>query len=186
MAAVLKIRNEVLECLDDLSRSDRESVLAKTEKIRLLMRQTATGVREIGRQLIQLKEIIGHGRWAEYLLRAYGWEDARMAQHFMNVAVRFGNVKSEKFTQFAPSVLYMLAAPSTPLGAIEEALEQDEPPTIQETAKIVEKHKAQVSLEEATVGLPPEKREEIRRIAAKEARRVALERGMASLERARS
>ena len=178
MAVVAALeRAEATAYLDGLSKSDRKAVSTKTEKVLSLIRRTATDVREIGRQLIQLKEIVGHSRWTEYLFRELGWEDPRTAQNFMAVAVRFANVKNEKFSFLAPSVLYLLAAQSTPQAAVEEVMEQaeeDEPPTVEEAKEIVAKHKA-VSLEEATASLPPQKRAEVRRIALQEARRDKLE-----------
>lgn len=178
MTTALKVRDEEATAyLEGLSGSDRKTVAAKTEKMRALIRRAATDVREIGRQLIQVKAILGHGRWGEYLFRSFGWEE-QTARNCMNVAVRFANVKSPKFGDFAPSVLYLLAAPSTPQEAVDEAMERaeaDEPPNVEEAKKIVSRHKEAASLEEATADLPPAKRAEVRRIALKEARRDKLE-----------
>lgn len=177
MTTALKASDEATAYLEGLSRSDLKAVAAKTEKMRALIRRAATDVREIGRQLIQVKEILGHGRWGEYLFRSFGWEE-QTARNCMNVAVRFANVKSPKFGDFAPSVLYLLAAPSTPQAAVEEALEQaeeGEPPTVKEAKEIVAKHQEAASFEEAAADLPPEKRAKLRQIALKEARRDKLE-----------
>lgn len=182
MTTALKVRDEEATAyLEGLSGSDRRSVAAKTEKMRALIRRAATDVREIGRQLIQVKAILGHGRWGEYLFRSFGWEE-QTARNCMNVAVRFANVKSPKFGDFAPSVLYLLAAPSTPQGAVDEVLEAaeqaetpDEMPSVKGTQETIAKHKASVSIDEATADLPPQKRAEVRRIALKEARRDKLE-----------
>ncbi|MCB0043685.1 MAG: hypothetical protein KDE23_28555, partial [Caldilinea sp.] len=59
------------------------------------------------------------GRWLE---AEFQWSDSA-AQKFMAVANRF---KSVKFTDLtvAPSALYLLAAPSTPEEAVDEALER--------------------------------------------------------------
>lgn len=67
----------------------------------------------------------------------------RMAQNFMRVAIRF---KSEKFSDLsiAPSALYLLAAPSTPDEAVDEALDraaQGEKITHHAAQEIVSQHK---------------------------------------------
>ena len=49
-------------------------------------------------------------------------EDA--AQRFMAVAIRFGEIP--QFAVFKPSVLYALAAPSTPDSVVEKAIEKAE------------------------------------------------------------
>lgn len=176
------------EYFDGLSRSDLEAVRDKTEKIRSLVRKSAEDVREIGRQLIQAKEILGHGRWAEYLFHNFGWEE-RTARNFMSVAVRFSQVKSEIIADFAPTVLTMLAAPSTPQAAVDEAMdlaEQGHAPAVKETKALIEKHKTDVSLERATAGLPPAKAAEVKRVAVKEGRRdklAAIERHCVALRK---
>lgn len=48
-----------------------------------------------------------------------------MANNFMQVATRFGGGMSDYLT-FKPTVLYALAAPSTPDSVIEKAIEQAE------------------------------------------------------------
>ncbi len=88
----------------------------------MLMKRTAQGIIEIGQRLIGVKNQLGHGRFGDWLDAEFDWTE-RTAQQFINVARRF---KSENFSdlQLAPSALYLLAAPSTPEAAREEALER--------------------------------------------------------------
>ncbi len=64
------------------------------------------------------------GEWLPYLDREFGWAD-RTARNFINVAENF---KLENFSDLSigPSALYLLASPSTPESAREEAVAQAE------------------------------------------------------------
>lgn len=86
------------------------------------MRRTAQDIIEIGQKLIDVKERLGHGKFGLWLRLEFEWTD-RTARQFMRVAEAF---KSENFSDlnFAPSALYLLAAPSTPDEVRREALER--------------------------------------------------------------
>jgi hypothetical protein len=59
----------------------------------------------------------------------------------MHVAQRFGEIEMSKISTFAPSALYLLAAPSTPESARTEALEraaEGEPITYSAAREIME------------------------------------------------
>ena len=151
---------------DALPARDRRRVTEKTEKIRGLVRRSATDLREIGRQLIQVKELLGHGLFGEWLVREFGW-DERTAQRFMTVAVRFEGIKSDKLSLFAPSALTLLAAPSTPDGAVEEALadaDAGQPVGCSRAQELIEQHTAAT---EALSGLSADQQEEIREGASR-------------------
>lgn len=118
-------------------------VEGRTSEIRVLVRRSATDITEIGGKLIQVKERIGHGLFGVWLEQEFGWTD-RTAQRFMNVAERFGKSDNLSDLTIAPSALYLLAAPSTPEAAVEEALSQAEggaAVTYTRTREIVERHK---------------------------------------------
>src|SRR5262249_12572377 len=93
--------------------------------IRQLGKQTVENVVEIGRRLVQCKELVGHGNWLPWLDREFGW-DERTARNFMRAHELA--TKSEKFSDLnlPLSALYMLAAPSTPPEARDEVLARAE------------------------------------------------------------
>ena len=97
-------------------------VQEQTGEIRLLMRRTAQGIIEVGQKLIEVKQRLGHGHFLDWLAAEFEWTE-RTARRFMTVAEKFGT-KSDILSSVdvAPTALYLLAAPSTPETAREEAL----------------------------------------------------------------
>ena len=108
--------------MNPLARIEREDeyVIQATEEIRSRLRRTVEDIVIIGRTLIGVKERLGHGRFGEWLDAEFGWTD-RAAQRFMQVASRF---KSDIMSDLSitPTALYLLAAPSTPDEAFEQAI----------------------------------------------------------------
>ncbi len=104
----------------DLDLETRIVVQQRTEEIRVLARRTAQDIIDIGAKLIDVKARLGYGYFGRWLGAEFGWTD-RTARQMMAVTERFN---SEKFSvlDFAPSALYMLAAPSTPEPARLEAV----------------------------------------------------------------
>ena len=94
-------------------------VLEQTGEIRVLMKRTAQGIVEIGQKLIEVKGRLAHGRFGDWIEAEFGWS-WDTAGRFINVATRFSDVP--QLAEFAPSALYILAAPSTPAPARAEAL----------------------------------------------------------------
>ena len=96
-------------------------VKVQTGEIRGLMKRTVESIFEIGQRLIIVKERLGHGRFGSWLETEFDW-DERTARRFMSVAENLKN-KSDKLSEvdFAPSALYVLASPSTPESARDEA-----------------------------------------------------------------
>lgn len=96
-------------------------VQQQTGEIRGLMKRTVESIFEIGQRLITVKKRLGHGRFGSWLETEFDW-DERTARRFMSVAENLKN-KSDTVTDgnFAPSALYILAAPSTPEAARDEA-----------------------------------------------------------------
>ena len=85
------------------------------------MKRTVESIFEIGQRLITVKQRLGHGRFGSWLETEFDW-DERTARRFMSVAENLKN-KSDTVSEinFAPSALYILAAPSTPEAARDEA-----------------------------------------------------------------
>ncbi len=121
-------------------------VQEQTGEIRGLMRRTAQDIFEIGQKLVEIKAKLGHGRFGTWLAVEFDWTE-RTAQQFMNVARQF---KAENFSdlQLAPSALYLLAAPSTPQKARQEAIaraELGETITYKTAKAIKQEHKSSQS-----------------------------------------
>ena len=147
--------------LDDDS---RQFIQQQTGEIRGLMKRTAQGIVEIGQKLIEVKEKLGHGRFLGWLQAEFAWTD-ETARRFMNVAQEIGQIP--QVVDFAPSALYILAAPSTPKTAREEAIaraEAGEPITYTTAKEIKKKYtsstaksksKAEPEPEQTPVVLPP-------------------------------
>ncbi len=104
-----------------LDASTSQFVKVQTGEIRGLMKRTVESIFEIGQRLIIVKERLGHGRFGSWLETEFDW-DERTARRFMSVAENLKN-KSDKLSEvdFAPSALYVLASPSTPESARDEA-----------------------------------------------------------------
>lgn len=92
---------------------------ARTGEIRALVRRSAQDIIEIGAKLIEVKERLPHGAFGQWLESEFGWS-WDTAGNFMRVAGKFRNFRN--IDGFAPSALYLLAAPSTPETAVEEAV----------------------------------------------------------------
>ncbi|MBM7843787.1 DUF3102 domain-containing protein [Herpetosiphon giganteus] len=126
-----------------LDSETRVIVQQKAVEIRDRMRSAAQAVIEIGERLIDVKERLGHGKFGQWLDAEFQWS-ADTARNYMNVAERFG--QNPKISEFAPSALYLLAAPSTPEDARTEAItlaEQGQKITHAVAKQIVSTHKEQ-------------------------------------------
>ncbi len=126
-----------------LDANHARSARGSTEKIRGLMLRTVENIVEIGKELVVIKGVLPHGRFLEWISAEFGWKE-RMARHFMNVAERF---KSANFAEIEMDVsaAYLLAAPSTPEEARQEALkraEKGERVSHDMAAKLVATHKS--------------------------------------------
>lgn len=106
----------------DYSTLDAETLDFVTEqagKIRLLMKRTAQNIIEVGQKLIEIKQRLGYGQYRKWIEAEFNWSKST-ANSFENVAKQFANVQNLDI--FSPSVLYELAAPSTPESARQEAI----------------------------------------------------------------
>lgn len=105
-----------------LDENTRINVQQHTHEIKSLIRRTAKNTMEIGQKLIEVKEELGHGRFTNWLRIEFNWSDSA-ARKFMQVTRQF---KSVNFTDLniSSSALYLLAAPSIPEAARQEAIER--------------------------------------------------------------
>ncbi|PSB28358.1 DUF3102 domain-containing protein [Chlorogloea sp. CCALA 695] len=133
---VIKIENAVVICVIFMTASPKawkkfdytaldvstsQFVQQQTGEIRGLMKRTVESIFEIGQRLIIVKERLGHGRFGSWLETEFEWSQDT-ANHFINVAKKFGKFTNVSEFDMAASALYMLAAPSTPDAARDEAL----------------------------------------------------------------
>ena len=87
------------------------------------MRRSAQDIIDIGQKLIDVKARLGHGHFGGWLEAEFQWSRPT-ATRFMQVASRFSEIVHGE--QFEAKALYLLASPSTPDDAVEEALERAE------------------------------------------------------------
>lgn len=131
-----------------LDTETREFVQTRTADIKGLMRRAAGDIVTIGLHLIAVKARLGHGYYGVWLTSEFDWSEPT-ALRFMRVAERFKSVNLTDL-EVAPSALYLLAAPSTPEAAREEAIgraEDGEAITYSDAQEIVERHKEEAAPE---------------------------------------
>lgn len=98
----------------------RVEIQKKTAEIRIIVKQTGQGIIDIGQRLIEVKEMLPRGSWLKWLETEFGWSE-RTAYNFINVSAKFATVAS--LENIGAKALYLLAAPSTPEEAREDAIE---------------------------------------------------------------
>ncbi len=105
-----------------LDTETRNVVQQKTFELRGLIRRSAQYIIEIGQTLIEIRGQLGYGSFRKWLKAEFSWS-VSAATKFIQVAEQFSCVN---FTQveIAASALYLLARPSTPEEARQEALER--------------------------------------------------------------
>ena len=103
--------NEGKGGLNELTIDQRVKLEGIAREIRNSHLRAGLEIINVGRALTEAREILfgGFTRWLEDELDM----SPRLAQHFMNIAVRFGDVP-KLISGLSPTILYGLAAPSTP------------------------------------------------------------------------
>lgn len=104
-----------------LSAEKREFVLQKTDETQWLLKKTAENIIKIGKNLLAVQAVLPHGSFLPWLQSEFGMSQP-MAYNYIHVAERFDG-KFINFINLASSALYLLAAPSTPESAVNQALE---------------------------------------------------------------
>jgi hypothetical protein len=102
-----------------LDTETRDFVAERTERIRTRLRRAVEDIVGIGSDLLAVKDRLPHGQFLAWLAAECEMSE-RTAYNWMNVAAKFATVAS--LEGISPRALYMLAAPSTPSEAVEEAL----------------------------------------------------------------
>jgi phage N-6-adenine-methyltransferase len=138
---------EQMRLFDDstLDTETRIVVQQRTEEIRSLMRRAAQDIIEIGQKLIEVRGRLRHnkaGGFTGWLRVEFDWSEST-ALKMIQVAERFNHVNFTKLNVGA-SALYLLASPSTPESAREEAIERaqaGEQVTYSVGREVVNRHK---------------------------------------------
>jgi len=141
----MTIAVEVLSDFDysELDTEQRIIIQQRSSEIKSLLRQRAQNAIEIGQKLIEVKEALGHGNYRRWLEMEFVWSHT-IANQFENAVKQFGDVNN--VDNFDSSALRLLAKPSTPIAAVEEAkalVEAGDRVTHADAQAIVAKHKPQ-------------------------------------------
>lgn len=107
--------------LDDLTRA---AVQQATAAIHERLQRTATDLIAIGERLLAVRERLPHGQFGPWLDAEFGWSEGH-ARKLMQVARAFAD-QTDHRDRFAPTALYLLAAPGAPEEARAEALARAE------------------------------------------------------------
>ena len=103
-----------------LDRQTQLVVKQKTTEIKGLIRQTARDIFCVGQKLAEVKQQLKHGEFRNWLKTEFNWS-VSSANKFMQVSEQFQSANFMHLN-FATSALYVLAAPSTPEEARQQAL----------------------------------------------------------------
>lgn len=109
--------------------------------IKVLVKQSLENIIEVGKRLIEVKDLLAHGEWMDWLDAEFGWSE-RTALNYMRVSREF-KIENISNLQIANSALYLLAQPSTPEEAREEAVlraQSGERITVSSTKELLDKY----------------------------------------------
>jgi hypothetical protein len=102
------------------------SVLATVARIRRrLKKMLLEDVVAIGKEILVVRETLPHGEFTPWLKMEFGWA-VRHARNFLAVARRFAKTEINSPLPLKPTVAYLLARPSTPDEAFQEAIARAE------------------------------------------------------------
>lgn len=130
----------------------RETIIDAALDIRQREKRAATDIVEIGRRLLEVRDIVEHGCFLEWIDTEFGWQRST-AYNFMNVADKFP--KFGNLDNFGLSAVYLLSGPSVPDTAIAEAkaVAETQPVTHAVAKRIVAQHRPARRPVEATAPL---------------------------------
>ena len=114
-AEVLRYDYSVIE--DD---GDRNAVMGAAIAIKPLVRRVAEDLIQIGQELIAAKDFLPHGQFTPWIETEFGLHP-RTARRMMAVAERLGH-KADTLSDLSASVLYELAADSTPAETVDRVV----------------------------------------------------------------
>lgn len=130
---------------DTLAEDSRETIIEAAKYIKARVKRTEHDLLAIGQRLIDVKDLLPYGEFHKWTEQEFGISE-RIAQNLMNVARVYGD-KPETVSGLGRSVLYLLAAPTTPESARaeieQEAQEAGQSPTKARAIDVINKHKEQ-------------------------------------------
>lgn len=107
-----------------LPRRTAQQLRSVSRRFRRTAPRSVANIIDIGNDLRRAKSCLDHGQFGHWLRAEFGWT-RRMAQHFLNVAIRFGpECEIISHVVIHPTAAYLLAAPSVPERARELALKR--------------------------------------------------------------
>src|SRR5687768_6309412 len=95
-----------------LSGDIADTVRAAADRIKGRHQRQMAAIIETGRDLLAIKEQLGHGQFLEWIQAEFGMTD-RTAENYTRAATEFGD-KIEIISNLPPTEVYRLASPSTP------------------------------------------------------------------------
>lgn len=124
-----------------LDTETRIVVQQRTSEIKERLRDAARATWEVGQKLVDVRNCLEYGQFNLWLKTEFQWSRST-AYNYINIFESFGSCPNFGQLDIAISALYLLAAPSTPETAREEALERAvEGETISSTkAKAIANH----------------------------------------------
>ena len=136
------LQNSLRYNYEEISQEHRETVKEAAIDIRQRTKRASDDILQIGARLCEVKALLPHGQFTDWVKEEFDLS-GRTAQNLMNVAQRFLD-KSETVSLLGTSVLYLLAAPTTPDAAVDAVVEYAQTngaPTKAETQRIIAEHK---------------------------------------------
>src|SRR5579859_2649629 len=125
---------------------------AVAARIQHLERSLTRNVIEIGNELLAVKvklhDTFGHGTFGKWLSAEFRWSE-RTARNYMRVA-EWAVGKTATVAELPPSVVYMLASPSTPPSActaVISSIDGGEKPTEKEIKDVISEARFRAKLE---------------------------------------
>lgn len=118
----LEIRRQLRWDYGQVAQVHRKAVEDAAVDIAVAGRRMASNVVQIGQRLNEVKKLLEHGLFTDWCEVEFGM-NIRTAQRWMSVAETLGD-KSDKLSHLGSSVLYLLAADSTPEAVREAVIEE--------------------------------------------------------------
>ena len=116
----MKIQVETETVYAEMSREEGTEARKHAERIRSIVQRTAKDMLEIGRRLIEVRNLLLPGTWGRWLETEFHWSQP-VASNIMRAAARFADVDCATF--FQPSAMYALIRNKVDPKAIDEAIE---------------------------------------------------------------
>ena len=129
---------------NDLPEEVRDAVREQAQEIRSLWKGAVNNFIEIGSKLVEVKRQLGHGHFCAWVKAEFGWSHST-ALNYMRTSETFGG-QIHNGCEFSLTALYLLAAPSTPEAARQEALDRagdGEQIDFNKASQIVQTHKGE-------------------------------------------